>query len=88
MIRVEAETVEAQVTISVSDHGPGIPPDILQHVFDRFYRGEADPAVPGFGLGLPIAKALTEGQGGTIAIESQLGSGSVVRIILPRTPSG
>ena len=86
-IRVTAETEGAQVVISVIDNSPGIAPDTLQHVFDRFYRGEADPAVPGFGLGLPIAKALIEGQGGTIVIESQLGRGSIVRVNLPRTPT-
>ena len=84
-ITVSAEVVGEQVLIRVQDSGPGIPPDTLQRVFDRFYRGEADPAVPGFGLGLPIAKALIEEQGGTIAIESQPGSGSVVSVNLPRS---
>ena len=83
-ITVSTESAASQVVISVQDTGPGIPPDILQHVFDRFYRGETDPSVSGFGLGLPIAKALVEGQGGTIAVESQPGSGSVVRVHLPQ----
>jgi signal transduction histidine kinase len=86
MIRVTAGAAGKQVAICVSDSGPGMAPATLRHVFDRFYRGEADPAMPGFGLGLPIAKALVEGQGGTIAIESQPGSGSVVRVSLPRFP--
>lgn len=84
-ITISAETVGDQVAIAVQDTGPGIPPETLQHVFDRFYRGKIDPAVPGFGLGLPIAKALVEGMDGTIAIQSQLESGSIVRILLPRT---
>lgn len=83
-ITISAEPAGDQVLISVQDAGPGIPPEMLQHVFDRFYRGEADPAVPGFGLGLPIAKALVEGQGGTITIESQPGRGSIVRVQLPQ----
>jgi two-component system OmpR family sensor kinase len=73
-----------QIAIAVQDAGPGIPPEILQHVFDRFYRGDADPQIPGFGLGLPIAKALVEEMGGTIAIDSQPGIGSVVRVQLPQ----
>ena len=85
-ITVTAEAVEGQVQISVRDHGPGISPNALPHVFDRFYRGDVDPSVPGFGLGLPIAKALVEGQGGTITIESQLGNGSTVRVRLPQLP--
>jgi two-component system, OmpR family, sensor kinase len=83
-ITISAESAGDQVVISVQDTGPGIPSEMLQHVFDRFYRGEVEPAVPGFGLGLPIAKALVEGQGGTIAIESQPGSGCVVSVSLPQ----
>ena len=84
-ITVSAESAGNQVVICVQDTGPGIPPEMLQHVFDRFYRGEDEPAVPGFGLGLPIAKALVEGQSGTITIDSQPGSGCVVRVYLPRS---
>jgi hypothetical protein len=51
------------VEICVRDHGEGIPPEILAHVFDRFYRGEDQLTIPGFGLGLSIAKALVEGAG-------------------------
>ena len=83
-VTISARPAGEQAEIAVQDTGPGIPPDTLQHVFDRFYRGESDPSVPGFGLGLPIAKALVEGQGGTIAVQSQLGSGSIVRIYLPQ----
>jgi signal transduction histidine kinase len=83
-VAILAKPVGDQVAIAVQDAGPGIPPEILQHVFDRFYRGDADPQIPGFGLGLPIAKALVEEMGGTIAIDSQPGSGSVVRVQLPQ----
>jgi signal transduction histidine kinase len=72
-----------QAVISVRDNGPGMPADMLQHVFDRFYRGENDQFVPGFGLGLPIARSLVEEQGGKITMESQVGSGSLVSICLP-----
>lgn len=44
--------------ISVEDCGPEMPPEVVGRVFERFYRGEVDPNVPGFGLGLPIAKSL------------------------------
>ena len=64
--------------IRVRDYGEGIPPDVLPHVFDRFYRGEDQVIVPGFGLELPIAKALVEDMDGEISIESELGKGSIV----------
>jgi two-component system OmpR family sensor kinase len=80
---VTVEPNQTQVEISVRDVGPGIPPEALPHVFDRFFRAEASAAVPGFGLGLSIAKSLVEGQGGTITIESQVGVGSTVRVQLP-----
>jgi signal transduction histidine kinase len=82
-IQVTAEAAGAQVVVCVHDDGPGMDADTLEHVFDRFYRGEAEPAVPGFGLGLPIAKALIEGQSGAINLESQPGRGSTVRVVLP-----
>lgn len=67
-----------QAEIRVSDSGPGILPEALEHIFDRFYRGEDSLTVPGFGLGLPIAKALTENMGGTITMESEAGKGSTL----------
>lgn len=86
-IKVSSEVVNSQAVIAVQDHGPGFPPDKLGHLFDRFYRGDVDPSIPGYGLGLPIAKALAEGQGGEIEIESQPGSGTVVKVKLPCVPA-
>lgn len=83
-IRVSAVGNKNHVELSVQDSGPGIPPEQLEHIFDRFIRGETDPSIPGFGLGLPIAKALSEGQGGTITMESHPGSGSNVTVTLSK----
>ncbi|MGD9091206.1 MAG: ATP-binding protein [Anaerolineales bacterium] len=77
-IDVQAHLVDRGLEIRVRDYGDGIAPDVLPHVFDRFYRGDDQVIVPGFGLGLPIAKALVAGMGGEISIESELGKGSVV----------
>jgi signal transduction histidine kinase len=77
-----AQRVGAQVIISVQDYGPGISQDKMDHIFDRFYRGENHSITPGFGLGLPIAKALVDGMGGKIKIESELGKGSKVTLLL------
>ena len=80
---VAAKAADGQVELSVQDSGPGMPPELLGRIFDRFDRGEVDANVPGFGLGLPIAKALAEGQGGTIQIESEVGTGTRVTVLLP-----
>jgi signal transduction histidine kinase len=70
---------ESGVVISISDHGVGISPDDLAHVFDPYYTTRRT----GTGLGLPIAKNIVEGLGGTIAVTSLVGQGTDVRIDLP-----
>ena len=72
------------IGISVGDAGPGMEPEVLSHLFERFHRGEEPRASPGAGLGLPIAKALVEAQNGTLTVESQVGEGSVFTVALPR----
>jgi signal transduction histidine kinase len=76
-----------QVEIRVQDFGEGMPPEKLEYVFDRFYRGDDTATLPGFGLGLSIAKTLVEGQGGEIVMESRLGKGSTVILNFHSTPS-
>ena len=66
------------VEIRVQDFGEGISPEKLGHVFDRFYRGDGSSTIPGFGLGLSIAKTLVDGMGGEIVMESELGRGSTM----------
>jgi signal transduction histidine kinase len=68
----------SQVEIRVQDFGEGISSEKLEHVFDRFYRGDDAVTIPGFGLGLSIAKTLVNGMGGEITMESELGKGSTV----------
>jgi two-component system phosphate regulon sensor histidine kinase PhoR len=77
----------ARVEIAVRDTGPGIPPRDLPRIFERFYKVDrARGSQPGSGLGLSIARHLVELQGGTIAAESSPGTGTVVRVRLPRAP--
>lgn len=77
-ININAKKQGAQIEVRVQDHGNGIPPEKLQHIFDRFYRGEEDNFIPGFGLGLSIAKTLVERQDGEIMMESEMGKGSTL----------
>ena len=84
-IEVSARAVGAEVEISVSDNGPGIPADQVERIFERFTRGDAGltQRVGGTGLGLAISKSLVEAHGGSIAVESTPGIGSIFRIRLP-----
>ena len=71
--------------IVFEDHGVGIPPEDLPHVFERFYRGDPSRtrATGGFGLGLAIAKALVEAYGGTITAENAASQGTRMTVELP-----
>ena len=84
-IGIAARAVGAEVEISVSDNGPGIPSDQLERVFERFTRGDAGltQRVGGTGLGLAISKSLVELHGGRIAAESIPGQGAIFRVRLP-----
>ena len=82
-IHVSAERKGSTAEIRVQDFGEGIPPEKLEHIFDRFYRANDTPAIQGFGLGLPIAKALAEAQNGEIKLESTARQGSVVILSFP-----
>jgi len=80
-INVTAKQNDTHVEIRVQDLGEGMTSEKLEHVFERFYRGEGTSAIPGLGLGLAIAKTLVEGMGGEIMMESELGQGSTVKIL-------
>jgi two-component system, OmpR family, sensor histidine kinase MprB len=69
--------------LTVRDHGPGIPPADLPHVFDRFYRAAPARAVPGSGLGLSIVRQVADRHGGTVRAEPAAGGGTLVRFRLP-----
>ncbi|MEK9144013.1 MAG: DUF4118 domain-containing protein, partial [Elusimicrobiota bacterium] len=67
--------------VSVADRGPGLKPEDLERVFEKFYRASA---APGAGLGLAICRAVLEAHGGSIRAENRPGGGAVFRLTLPR----
>lgn len=73
--------------IKVEDDGCGIAPEDIHHIFKRFYRSERTLDTPGVGLGLPLAKAITEGQGGLLSAQSEPGQGAAFTISFPLTQS-
>ncbi|MGC1166069.1 MAG: HAMP domain-containing sensor histidine kinase [Solirubrobacterales bacterium] len=91
-IEVTARVAGADVEVAVTDNGPGIPESQLEHIFERFVRGDAGltQRVGGTGLGLAISRSLVELHGGTLAVESTVGVGSTFSFRLPISsgPSG
>jgi two-component system, OmpR family, sensor kinase len=83
-VNVAAAVSDGRVSISVQDTGTGISPQLLPHIFERFFRGEVSRSGPGTGLGLSIAKELVEAQGGGLTVESKVGKGSEFTVTLPR----
>ncbi len=87
-IRVTASMATEHELITVEDEGPGIAPDALPHIFDKFYRAkDADRRAAGTGLGLAVARGFVESFGGTLeAANRGDGRGAVLTLSLPRAP--
>jgi signal transduction histidine kinase len=83
-VEVAAQVDGPWLRFSVSDTGPGVPPEALPHVFDRFYRADRSRQGHGSGLGLAIARATVEAHGGEARASSEPGSGFHVGVRLPR----
>ncbi|MET9758308.1 HAMP domain-containing sensor histidine kinase [Streptomyces sp. NPDC006372] len=84
-VRVSVREDDDWLVIEVQDHGPGIPEDVLPHVFDRFYKASASrPRSEGSGLGLSIALENAHIHGGEITAANSSDSGAVFTLRLPR----
>jgi PAS domain S-box-containing protein len=85
-VQIKLERVNSHIEISVSDTGPGIAPEFLPHVFDRFRQADQQTTrqYGGMGLGLSIVRHIVELHGGTVKAESEgLGQGSIFTVMLP-----
>jgi signal transduction histidine kinase len=81
VLRVEAQYLKDQVEISFSDSGSGIPPEEMEKIFNYYYTTKEK----GVGLGLPIAHRIIEAHGGQLKVESRVGIGTKVTVLLPVT---
>lgn len=84
-VALASDAAAGRIEIVVIDEGPGFRPTELAHVFEPFHRGRdaRANAVPGFGLGLAVSRAIAHAHGGAIDIVSEPGAGAVVMLTLP-----
>ncbi|MGB8648063.1 MAG: ATP-binding protein [Anaerolineae bacterium] len=87
-ITITCEVEGEHVVVSVADQGPGIPPEYLDRIFERFFQVDSKSTrkTGGIGLGLSIVKGIVEAHGGRIWAESTPGQGSIFRFTLPFVP--
>jgi signal transduction histidine kinase len=83
-VSLTAAASGGDIRVSVADAGPGIPASERARIFDKFYRGQGDPAerVKGAGIGLSLVRRIVEDHGGTVTLESREGEGSVFTLQL------
>ena len=86
---VSLSTADGVANLSVSDHGPGVDPGHVEHIFDRFYRADTGRSrdTGGAGLGLAIAASVASAHGGTISHTDTPGGGATFTLTLPRSES-
>jgi heavy metal sensor kinase len=84
-IEVSLGLEDGAAILAVTDSGPGIPPEIQEQVFERFYRGDPAREGGGTGLGLALVKSIVQFHHGEITLKSAPGQGSTFAVRLPRT---
>ena len=87
-IKIIAQKLEKEIEIKIIDNGPGIPPEMLPHVFERYFSGNTLQKKIGTGLGLYICSTIIELHQGSIRVDSKLGEGTIFTIKLPSTEIG
>jgi signal transduction histidine kinase len=90
VVEVNVRRADDQTYISITDHGLGIPPEAIPHLFQQFYRAKnvTIAEIPGSGIGLYIVKSIVEALGGEIIVESMQNTGTVLTVTLKNADLG
>lgn len=83
-VRVSLTADEKSITVTVSDTGEGMSPEVMAHIFEKFYQGDSSHHKSGYGIGLTMAHRAATLCGGSIAVQSKKGQGSTFTVTLPR----
>jgi two-component system phosphate regulon sensor histidine kinase PhoR len=86
-VRITAKRAGDMVEVTVSDTGPGIPPEHLPHLFERFYKVDRSRQEGGTGLGLAIVRHIVQAHGGKVTVESEVGNGTRFTFTLKAAPN-
>lgn len=84
LVQILVRDFDSDLALEIKDNGSGIQPSDLERIFEPFFTTK--PPELGTGLGLSVSRSLVEKLGGELEVESELGKGSLFRVILPRTP--
>jgi signal transduction histidine kinase len=84
-ITISEQETPAEIMITIRDQGVGIDPENLPYIFDIFHRGKNTGGTEGAGVGLAIVKAIVEGHGGKVKVQSEPGKGSAFTVALPKS---
>jgi len=84
LITITTQHTDQYIMVKIKDRGTGIDSKDLPYIFDPFYQGYGEKRGRGYGLGLAVVKAIVDGHGGKIFVESELGKGSVFTVALPK----
>lgn len=85
-VEVMMEASSSYQTVKVADHGAGVRPEEIPHLFERFYQGQSDRQAKGSGLGLYLSRQIVEAHGGTIWVENRHPTGACFAFRLPPFP--
>ena len=83
-VTITTHVTDQDVIIKFIDRGTGIDPRDIPYIFEPFHRGQNQKKSEGYGLGLAAVKAIVEGHGGRVFVESKLGKGSIFTVVLPK----